>query len=136
MSPAECNYDIYNKELLAIVRAFEVWRPELEGHPSPIRVKSDHKNLVYFAKSKLLNCRQARWSEFLSRFAFEIEYTPGSMNSRADALSRRPGDLPLDRGDGDYRRNQAVLKRSNFAFDLPSNLDLPLPITLRPALLS
>ena len=31
MNAAELNYDIYNKELLAIIRAFEEWRPELEG---------------------------------------------------------------------------------------------------------
>jgi len=30
-SPAECNYEIYDKELMAIVRAFEEWRPHLEG---------------------------------------------------------------------------------------------------------
>ena len=30
-SAQECNYDIYDKELLAIVKALEEWRPELEG---------------------------------------------------------------------------------------------------------
>jgi hypothetical protein len=35
-SLAECNYEIYNKELMAIVRAFEEWRPELEGALYPI----------------------------------------------------------------------------------------------------
>ena len=46
--PAECNYKIYNKKLVAIVRAFKEWRPELEGSPKPISVISDHKNLEYF----------------------------------------------------------------------------------------
>ena len=63
MRPAECNYDIYEKELLAIVKAFEQWRAEMEGSPSGIDVRSNRKNLVYFMKSKLLNRRQARWSE-------------------------------------------------------------------------
>ena len=36
MIPAECNYEIYDKELLAIVKAFEEWRPELEGAAFPI----------------------------------------------------------------------------------------------------
>ena len=31
MSPAECNYKIYNKELLTIIHIFEKWRPELKG---------------------------------------------------------------------------------------------------------
>jgi len=65
-SPAECKYEIYDKELLAIVRAFEEWRPHLEGSSHPIRVLTDHKNLEYFMSTKLLNRRQARWSEFLS----------------------------------------------------------------------
>lgn len=54
-SPAECNYEIYDKELMAIVRAFEEWRPELEGLTSPINVVSDHKNLEYFTTSKQLS---------------------------------------------------------------------------------
>lgn len=42
---AECNYEIYNKELLAIVHCFEEWRPELQGSFYPILVLSDHRNL-------------------------------------------------------------------------------------------
>ena len=48
MSSAECNYDIYNKELLAIICAFEEWRPELEGAAEQVQVITDHKNLEYF----------------------------------------------------------------------------------------
>ena len=72
MSPAESNYEIYDKELLAIVQAFEEWRPELEGSPDSVEVVTDHKALEYFMKSRLLSRRQARWSEFLSRFNFKI----------------------------------------------------------------
>jgi hypothetical protein len=54
-SPAECNYEIYDKELLAIVRAFKEWRPKLQCIINPIRVLSDHKNLEYFMITKLLN---------------------------------------------------------------------------------
>jgi len=54
-SPAECNYEIYDKELMAIVRCFEKWRPELEGALHPIQVLSDYKNLEYFMSTKLLN---------------------------------------------------------------------------------
>ena len=59
-SMTECNYEIYDKELLAIVRCFEEWRPELEGTSSPIKVITDHRNLEYFTTTKLLNRRQAR----------------------------------------------------------------------------
>ncbi len=56
-NPAECNYEIYDKELMAIVRAFEEWRPELEGSPTPVEVITNHKNLEYFILTKQLNRR-------------------------------------------------------------------------------
>ena len=96
MSPAECNYEIYDKELLAIVRAFEEWRPECAGTPveCPIRILTDHQNLKYFMTSKDLNRRQARWAEFLSEFNFLITFRPGKQNTKPDSLTRRTGDLP------------------------------------------
>ncbi len=93
-TPAECNYEIYDKELMAIIRCFEAWRPELEGSAFPIHVLSDHKNLEYFMTTKTLSRRQARWSEYLSRFNFNIVYQPGNLNGKADALTRQSEDLP------------------------------------------
>ena len=58
-TPAECNYEIYDKELMAIIRCFEEWRAHLEGSGFPIKVLSDHKNLEYFMSTKLLNRCQA-----------------------------------------------------------------------------
>ena len=92
--PAECNYEIYDKELMAIVRCFEEWRPELEGALHPIQVLSDHRNLEYFMSTKLLNRRQTRWAEFLSRFNFKIVYRPGKAGGKPDSLTRRSEDLP------------------------------------------
>jgi hypothetical protein len=94
MSPAECNYAIYDKELMAIVRAFEEWRPELAGTTDPIKVISDHATLQTFMVNKNLNRRQARWAEFLSEFNFKITYRPGRLGTKPDALTRRPGDAP------------------------------------------
>jgi len=37
-SPTECNYEIYDKELMAIVRAFEEWHAELQSVENPISV--------------------------------------------------------------------------------------------------
>jgi hypothetical protein len=99
-SMTEYNYEIYNKKLLAIIRCFEKWRPELEGTSSPIKVITDHRNLEYFITTKLLNRRQARWSEFLSRFNFKIIYRPGKQGIKPDALTRRSEDLPKE---GDER---------------------------------
>lgn len=79
MSPVEYNYKIYDKELLTIIKAFEEWRPELAGTDlgRPIKVLSDHRSLEYFITTKQLNRRQARWSEFLLEFHFQIEYRSG-----------------------------------------------------------
>ena len=52
MAPAECNYDIYDKELLTIICAFEEWRPELEDAAEQVQVITDHKNLEYFMTTK------------------------------------------------------------------------------------
>jgi hypothetical protein len=54
---AELNYDIHNKELLAIVVAFKVWRVYLEGIKHTIIMKTDHKNLMFFTTTKELTRR-------------------------------------------------------------------------------
>jgi hypothetical protein len=48
MAPAERNYNIYDKELLAIIRALEEWRHYLEGADHTVKIITDHKNLSYF----------------------------------------------------------------------------------------
>ncbi|CAJ0940024.1 unnamed protein product, partial [Ranitomeya imitator] len=87
-SPAERNYDVGNRELLAMKWALEEWRHWLEGAKHRVVVLTDHKNLIYLESAKRLNPRQARWSLFLSRFDFVVSYLPGSKNVKADALSR------------------------------------------------
>jgi hypothetical protein len=54
-SPVECNYDIYDKEQMAIIKALEEWRPQCEGGAYPLQLITDHKNLEYFMTKKLLN---------------------------------------------------------------------------------
>ena len=99
MSPAECNYEIYDKELLAIIRCFEQWKPELEGTDLPVKIFTDHRSLEYFMSTKKLTRRQARWAKFLSEFNFVITYRPGKKNEKADALTRRPNDKPQNEED-------------------------------------
>lgn len=85
LSPAESNYDVGNRELLAL----EEWRHWLEGSEIPFIVWTDHKNLAYIQSAKRLNSRQARWALFFGRFNFTITYRPGSKNIKPDALSRQ-----------------------------------------------
>ena len=88
LSPAEQNYDIGNKELLAVKLAIKEWRQWLEGAQVPFQVWTDHKNLEYLQTAKRLNSRQARWALFFSCFDFHLAYRPGSKNVKPDALSR------------------------------------------------
>src|SRR5436853_46895 len=133
-SPAECNYEIYDKELLAIVRSFEEWRPHLIGAAHPIKVLTDHKNLEYFATKRQLNQRQVRWSGFMAQFPWYAEYRPGKLGVKPDALTRRSGDLPKEGDDRLAQRAQTLLKPENYT---PSANTLPQDTPLRdPPLLS
>jgi transposase InsO family protein len=124
MTPAELNYDIYNKELLGIVAALKEWRAFLHGTTEPFKVVTDHKNLTGFLTTKELNRRQVRWAEELAEYHFEIEHTKGTENARADALSRKTelqGDksvsgaiLRMDT-DGRIRYNHPQLKATSEA---------------------
>ena len=59
-STLELNYDVHDKELLAIFEAFKIWWHYLEGSTSPIDTVMDHKNLEYFSTTKILTYWQAR----------------------------------------------------------------------------
>ena len=59
MISAEFNYDIYDKELLAIVVVFQIWKVYVEG-TSDIIVFIDYKNLINFCIIKQLNRRQVK----------------------------------------------------------------------------
>src|SRR5208337_4541772 len=85
----ELNYQIHDKELIVIIKAFKEWRSYLSGANHQVQVYTDHKNLIYFITTKELNKRQIRWAEFLSEYDVKILYKKGSENGRADALSRR-----------------------------------------------
>ena len=85
----KCNYEIYNKELLAIIQYFEEQRPELEDTAMPVKMLIDHKSLKYFITTKKLTPRQAKWAEFLFKFNFIVSYQTGKKNNKADALTRK-----------------------------------------------
>jgi hypothetical protein len=105
MDKAEINYDIHDKELLAIVAALKEWRQYLEGAHHQIQIYTDHKNLKYFTTTKILNRRQARWAQELAGYDFKIFYRPGSANGKPDALSRRSEYRPKT-GGGSVEENE------------------------------
>jgi hypothetical protein len=133
LSPAECNYEIYDKEMLAIVRSLEEWESELRGVQG-FEVLSDHKNLEYFMTVQKLTERQIRWSLILSRFNFKIRHIDGKDNILADALSRRDQDLPVDEQDDRIQERQLrLLKPHMIQLDgspIASTTTLVAPIAL------
>ncbi|KAL0175487.1 hypothetical protein M9458_027817, partial [Cirrhinus mrigala] len=100
LTPAEQNYDVGNRELLAIKLALEECCHWLEGASHQFTILMtvhNHKNLQYLREAKRLNPRQARWALFFTRFNSKISYRPGTKNFYADALSHPYStDTPLE----------------------------------------
>jgi len=71
-----------------VMRSLEECRHFLEGAKHKVEIWMDHKNLEYFMTAKKLNCRQAHWSLYLSRFDFVMHHCPGKSMGKCDALSR------------------------------------------------
>ena len=88
LNPAERHYEVYDKEILAIMHAFDEWSHYLQGAQEQIEVLTDHQNLTYFRKPQNLNRRQAHWVLDLQEYNFIIKHRSGKSNSKADILSQ------------------------------------------------
>lgn len=84
----ELNYDIYDKELTAVVHALKIWKHYLLG--IDFTVKTDHQSLQYLFRQALIKDRHIKWVNFLNTFHFQFLHIAGKENVVADALSRRP----------------------------------------------
>ena len=82
------NYNIYDRELLGIMKALKEWRYYVIGRK--FEIWTDHKNLEYFMEKCDLNRRQARWSAELADYEYTLHYKTGKSMIKADVLSRRP----------------------------------------------
>ena len=103
LSDTKRNYEIHDKEMLAVIRCLEAWRHFLEGAAIKFEIWTDHKNLKYF-KAQKLNRRQARWALYLSRFNFTLKHVLGSKMEKADSLSRRPDwEVGVEKDNEDQR---------------------------------
>ena len=87
----ENNYDTHDMELATILHALKMWRHYLMDRRFELRI--DHCGLKYLFDQLTLNARQARWSEFLCEFDFEIKHIKGKENKVADALSRKVQEM-------------------------------------------
>lgn len=107
LTPAEYNYPIHDKEMLAIMQCLAEWDPELRSCGN-FTILTDHRNLRYFMTRKKLSERQSRWAGDLAPYDFRLEYRPGKEAAVPDALSRREQDQP--RGMEDEREQGRVIQ--------------------------
>src|SRR6267378_6278424 len=87
---AECNYDIYDLELLAIVKALRNWQPFLARSPHIITVFTDHANLQYWRQPHKISRQITREVTELAKYNVILRHIPGKANGCADVLSRHP----------------------------------------------
>jgi len=115
LNSAERNYEIHDKELLAILEAVMEWKHYLYSADKPITVYTNNQNLQHFLTTKKWNQRQIGWAQLLASFNFKIVYRPGSRSGKPDALSRRP---QYCHGEGAEHTEQSILKPEHFSLSL------------------
>ena len=101
-SHAEQNYNIHDRELLAIIQALEAWRHYIQGSGHMTIILSDHQNLTSHKEAKKLNRRQAQCFLFLSEYDIKLVHTPGKKMIQSDALSQQPDHCPEEDNDNEY----------------------------------
>jgi RNase H-like domain found in reverse transcriptase/Reverse transcriptase (RNA-dependent DNA polymerase) len=87
----ECNYDIYEQELLVMIKAISHWRPYLIWTKDPFTILTDHANLLHWKSPRKLNCRTVRWHGELQDYNFKLQHVPRKLHTAADTLSRPSG---------------------------------------------
>ena len=92
---AECNYEIYDKEMLIIIWCLKEWDAELRS-VSSFQIHTNHKNLRYIMTVKKLTEQQMRWSLIVLQYNFFILYLLSKQNERADALLRQKQNVLIN----------------------------------------
>ncbi len=113
MSSAECNYKIYDKELLIIIWAFEHWWLELKLIDISIKMFIDYQALISLMKDKELSRRQMRWVQKFADFNFRIMYWSDKQNIKINALTRRADVVLRDSEDECIRYQWITILISN-----------------------
>lgn len=85
--PAEFNYKVFDKEMLAIVHALQTWPHYVWGTEHKVTIFLDYQNLEYFTQKLKLNRCQARWAKILLEFDCIIMYRKGSLNQKTEISS-------------------------------------------------
>ena len=127
MNSIECNYEIYDKKLLIIMRIFEKWRLECADIfvENSIKILTNHKNLKHFMTFKQLNRKQIKWVEFLAEFNFKIAYRSEIQNIKSNNLTKRSQDFSSNINDHKHKYNHRTLfKIQHFDFDVRKTIEI------------
>jgi hypothetical protein len=90
LSKRNLGKSIYEKEMLAILHAVDLWHPYLLGQW--FQIKTDHQSLKYFPEQCISSPEQQKWVTKLFGYDYEIIYKKGKDNVVADALSQKYED--------------------------------------------
>ena len=113
MISVECNYEIYDKKLLIIIRCLKHWRFKFENIDEFVKIFIDHKKLKTFMFSKKLTFRQVRWTEILSKFNIVIQFQSKIQNVKTNVLIRMSKFRSKDENDERFQHRKQML----FIFD-------------------
>jgi RNase H-like domain found in reverse transcriptase/Integrase zinc binding domain len=83
----EHNYDIYEQELLAIIKAITHWQPYLIWTKEPFTILTDHTNLLHWKSPRKLNRWTVHWHGELQDYNFKLHHVLGKLHTATDALS-------------------------------------------------
>ena len=86
--PAEYNYPVREKEMLALVDTFKKFSGYLVGSNFTVVCQTDHRSLECLHNGRTLQGRLARWREFLDSYDYDIQYIEGTDNLIGDGVSR------------------------------------------------
>ena len=114
MLPAECNYHIYDKELLTIIKCLKNWRSELEMTHNPFEVLTDNQALKHFKTAQKLSPWQCCYLNLISDFDFHIKYHFKKANVRADVFIRMSDCISGDEDEKIQECYQVLLSLKQF----------------------
>jgi transposase InsO family protein len=87
LSKCEQNYCVTRRELLAVVKFVQHFRPYLYGREFTVR--TDHASLQWLVNFKEPEGQIARWLQSLSEYQYKMVHRPGKQHGNADGLSRQ-----------------------------------------------
>ena len=94
MLSAECNYHIYDKKLLIIIKCLKNWKSELEMTCDSFKVLTDNQALKHFKIIQKLSSQQCYYLNLISDFNFHIKYHFEKVNAKTDMLIRMLDCIP------------------------------------------